>query len=724
MIEDILGLCGTVVADKYEVLEAVGKGGFAVVYRAKHLLWNRPVALKVFKALGGSSPSGSKALTDDLVKEASVLAELSEQTASICQARDLGVLTTKAGESLPYMVLEWLEGKTLAETLLNEQSAGMPPRSLAASVTLLDPIAEALALAHAHGIAHRDVKPANVFLAVGGDGKSLSVKLLDFGIAKVVQDAQRTGGAFHKTEGQVTSFTPHYGAPEQFSRKFGATGPWTDVFALALVVTECAIGRRIVRTNDFVEMAKLATDTSQRPTPRRLGLDVSDATEAVFTRAVAVMPQDRYPTAGAFWIALLTTLGTSPSRAVLAAAETRDQDLFAGLGSAHTAVASPELLQRLSLPPPARVSALPPPPAPIGPKTSGRTVLAVGSVLGVAFVAGLLLALHYDRATDATASAVAANEAVEATRHTRPPPGSAASSVPSANASATTSPSPPALAPAAASCPDGMVLIPAGEFFMGSDDDSESEKPAHHVTLVPYCIDLYEVTTARYASCSDTGKCKRAAKTNEWPGITPREQEVFDPLCSVRDPTSQADHPIVCVDWEMAKTFCESLPGGRLPTEAEWEFSARGPDGRKYPWGDEAPSGAYLNACGRECVAWGAEAKMPMKAMYPGDDSWPNTSAVGSFPRGKSKFGLFDVAGNVWEWVADWQAPYGKDALANPTGPATGKAKVIRGGAWNGSVASWVRPTFRFMNAPENRSYGVGFRCAASPRDGTPKTVR
>jgi serine/threonine protein kinase len=162
MIDDILGLCGTVVAEKYEVLEAVGKGGFAIVYRARHLLWKRPVALKVFKAVDAASSAERQKLTDDLVREASLLAELSEKTASICQARDLGMLTTPAGHALPYMVLEWLEGQTLSAMLLGEQVAALPPRSLAASAGLLDPIAEALAVAHSRGIAHRDVKPRGI----------------------------------------------------------------------------------------------------------------------------------------------------------------------------------------------------------------------------------------------------------------------------------------------------------------------------------------------------------------------------------------------------------------------------------------------------------------------------------------------------------------------------------------------------------------------------------
>jgi formylglycine-generating enzyme required for sulfatase activity len=256
-----------------------------------------------------------------------------------------------------------------------------------------------------------------------------------------------------------------------------------------------------------------------------------------------------------------------------------------------------------------------------------------------------------------------------------------------------------------------MVSIPGGSFFMGSDDDLPIEKPAHQVTLAPYCIDRYEVTVEAYKACSDAGRCKRAGTTDEWDGIKDSERKVFDPLCNVRDPLGRARHPINCVDWEMADKFCRER-GGRLPTEAEWEFAARGPDGRKFPWGDEEPAAGHLNACGKECVAWGRAAGVEEKAMYAADDGFPNTAPVGSFPRGASRYGVEDVVGNVWEWVADWYAEYGKGEQQDPRGPAAGEERVIRGGAWNASYPAWVRPTFRYKDAPTKRSYGIGFRCA------------
>jgi formylglycine-generating enzyme required for sulfatase activity len=275
----------------------------------------------------------------------------------------------------------------------------------------------------------------------------------------------------------------------------------------------------------------------------------------------------------------------------------------------------------------------------------------------------------------------------------------------------------------AKACPAGMLLIPGGEYFMGSEekDALDTEKPPHRVKLTAYCIDELEMTVAQYKECSDRGACRRAGKENVWPGINDVQRKIYDPLCNISDPEGKAKHPINCVDWDQAREACETR-GARLPTEAEWEFAARGPDGRVYPWGDDAPNATLLNACGKECVAWQKKHRDPDNTpalMYDQDDGFPNTAPVGSFPAGKSRYGLQDVVGNVWEWVADYYADYDKgtatSTVTDPKGPSAGTDRVIRGGAWNGAQPSWVRPSFRFHVVPTARSYGFGFRCAKSP---------
>ncbi|MDB4936076.1 MAG: Serine/threonine kinase, partial [Labilithrix sp.] len=264
----------------------------------------------------------------------------------------------------------------------------------------------------------------------------------------------------------------------------------------------------------------------------------------------------------------------------------------------------------------------------------------------------------------------------------------------------------------ATTCPDGTALVPGGRFFMGSDDDLPAERPAHKVTLHAYCMDKLEVTAAAYRACSDRGDCKRAGLTNKWPEMTAKDARTYDPQCNGNpELTSRASHPINCVDWNMADRFCKA-EGKRLPTEAEWEFAARGSDGRMYPWGDAAPSVKHLNACGAECAAWGKKHGTSLDALFTESDGWATTAPVGSFPLGASHWGVEDMVGNVWEWVADYYASYDDADQEDPTGPPTGTSRAMRGGAWNGAYADWVRPSFRFQSPPDTRSHGVGFRCA------------
>jgi len=696
---DPLGLVGTTILEKYAIEKVVGQGGFAIVYRAEHTTWKRPVAVKVFNSLGEVAADQRKQLLDDFIQEGRLLMELSERSTAIVQSRDTGMLTTPKGQHVPYMVLEWLDGKTLDQVLEDERVAHAPLRSLAEAVRLLDPVAEALALAHKKGIAHRDVKPANVFVLGDDSRHPQGVKLLDFGIAKVVQDAQKMG--FGKTAGHITSFTPLYGAPEQFNRQYGATGPWTDVFALALVVSEVVTGREPMPGDTIVQLAYAAADPEKRPTPRLLGATIGDEVEAIFKKAVAVKTDERFQNASDFWNALRTAVtgdrfSSHPSLRQVGVEITgprlpNDTEVVAPSAPAmdRTTVdptTNPQFLQ----------TAVPAPPAP-----KSKVPLVVGLVVGAVVVVGGAVGLVGLRGGAAG----------------KDPPGGMKSA-----ATISAAPSASAVMPASAGCPSGMVLVPGGEFFMGSDekDAEDNEKPAHKAKLAPFCLDVHEVTVARYKACSDNGGCKRAGKENAWPGITPAQKKIYDPLCNINDAEKKAQHPINCVDWQLAHDFCE-VQGGRLPTEAEWEFAARGPDGRIYPWGDDPPSAKLLNACGNECVAWAKKNPDPEglpTAMYDADDGFANTAPVGSFPAGKSRYGIEDVVGNVWEWVSDWYAPY--DAAmkasisAEPTGPASGEERVIRGGAWNGSHPSWVRPSFRYRAPPSFRSYGYGFRCAKS----------
>jgi len=222
--------------------------------------------------------------------------------------------------------------------------------------------------------------------------------------------------------------------------------------------------------------------------------------------------------------------------------------------------------------------------------------------------------------------------------------------------------------------PMEWVDIPAGDFLMGSpetDPDAHlDEFPQHRVYLDAYRISRYLVTNQQYARCVRAGICENPSPLIENP--------------------AKADHPVVNVTWENARAFC-NWNGARLPTEAEWEKAARGGlEGALYPWGDEID--CNLANYG-DCVG----------GTSPVDSHAPNG------------YDIYDTAGNVWEWTADWWdgSYYRNSPEDNPTGPADGEYRVIRGGAW-GEETSSMRAAHRLFNLPSYPHDFIGFRCACS----------
>src|SRR5437016_6303252 len=177
---DPFDLVGTTLGGKYRVEVLVEQTDQSVVYRALHKVWQRPVAIKAFKA-STADDNARRRLLESFVREGALLAELSERSAAICQARDVASVTTSRGDWVPYMVLEWLEGEPLELILLRERVRGASVRNPAQAVRLLDSVAGALALAHGRGIVHRDVKPGNIFVLADSRSETCSCKLLDFG---------------------------------------------------------------------------------------------------------------------------------------------------------------------------------------------------------------------------------------------------------------------------------------------------------------------------------------------------------------------------------------------------------------------------------------------------------------------------------------------------------------------------------------------------------------
>lgn len=310
--DDPFGWVGATVDGKYRVDEVVGHGGFGIVYRAHHLGFEEKVALKCLKLPKELQGGDRDRFRDSLVAEGRLLLQLSRATTGVVQALDVGAVVSPSKIWTPYLVLEWLEGTPLDRELAQRRQRQEGGRSVGEAIELLDGAMRAMEVAHGLGIAHRDIKPANLFLVEVAGRRT--VKVLDFGIAKVLSESDSVTRAFEETAGHVQAFTARYGAPEQFSRRFGATGPWTDVFALALVFVEVVLGAPALDGTDAAQLFVAASDKLVRPTLRGRGFDPGDAVEAVLATALSVDPRERYPNAGAFWDALQGAARLEPGR--------------------------------------------------------------------------------------------------------------------------------------------------------------------------------------------------------------------------------------------------------------------------------------------------------------------------------------------------------------------------------------------------------------------------
>ncbi len=269
-------------------------------------------------------------------------------------------------------------------------------------------------------------------------------------------------------------------------------------------------------------------------------------------------------------------------------------------------------------------------------------------------------------------------------------------------------PEPPAVVPCAdVPSPPDMGCVPGGWFLRGSDKGPPHARPQEKVWVQTFYMDKYEVTVEAYVACVKAGKCKR-------------QRTYYNDY-------SRPKQPKVGVSWYAAAAFCKAM-GKRLPTEAQWEKAARGVDGRTYPWGEEPATckrAIIMDRRGRRSCGVPKKGKKPKKGR---------TWVVGQRP--PSQFGLYDMAGNSWEWVIDWYTPSYKRCGApcqgiEPRGPCDGKEpckrrrrRVVRGGSWYWP-ASYATTFYRRSHVPGNRPYHhFGFRCAASPDEARALTTK
>jgi len=246
---------------------------------------------------------------------------------------------------------------------------------------------------------------------------------------------------------------------------------------------------------------------------------------------------------------------------------------------------------------------------------------------------------------------------------------------------------------------------------MGATDDFDPDEfPVMTQTVGDFCMDLTEVTVRQHQRCVEFGGCTPAHATVDYPNVGFVQAWGWSHFCNAGRP-EMLDHPINCVDWYDADTYCRAM-GGRLPTETEWEYAARGgSEQRRYPWGNAEPDKTRANLCGPGCrleiltvrKVWGNA-----YSEQDGDDPWPATAPVGSFPSGRGRWGQDDLAGNVTEWVNGFYCPYDQPNCSSDEG-------VVRGDGWMTVMLGKLRNARRNHDEPWHRSQDTGFRCIQQP---------
>ena len=626
---------------RYHILEQLGEGGMATVYKAYDTRLETDVAVKVIRT-EELSPKVLERALKRFEREAKALAKLTH--ANIVKVTDYG-----EHESSPYLVMTYLPGGTLKQKL-----AGKPMPWQEAIKTML-PIARALDYAHRQGMIHRDVKPSNILITADGDPL-----LTDFGIAKIIDEES----TLDLTGTSAAVGTPEYMAPEQATAK--SVDKRGDIYAFGIVLFEMLTGRRPFTANTpMAVLIKQATEPLPRPS--QFVRNLPPQLEQILLQTLSKNPEERYQ-----------------SMSELAAALEGIAEKSKGIQSVP--VSRLERTERVTIPekPPVRVPVAAPRPrrASEAGQEEGQAIqqpfwrkwIPLGALvilLGMALAIGNGL-LNLGKQGIGPLAELATATATPTKTRTPTPTKTLTPTI--------TFPPTPDIGSSWIRPADGMVMlfVPAGEFTMGSET-RDDEKPIHMVTLDAYWMDQTEVTNQKYALCVQAGACAPPKQTRS----SQRSEYYGNP--------EYDEYPVIYVDWYMANDYC-SWAGGRLPTEAEWEKAARGADERTYPWGE-----------GIDCN----------KANYSGCVN--DTLTVGSYEYGKSLYGLFDMAGNVWEWVLDWYDSnyYSISPASNPQGPVSGQSRVLRGGSWY-IVDNSVRSADRDRSNPTNTYDNVGFRCSRS----------
>ncbi len=679
----------TLVKGKYQVERLIGKGGCGEVYLARHAALGKQYALKVLPK--GVDHSWYEEVKERFQREAKLGAYIKDkhliEVYDMEEDEEVGLL----------MRMEYAPGGSLRDVLEKNRAEGKR-MSVGEALEILLQTAEGLEALHAEDVIHRDVKPSNILI-----GEGSVVKVSDLGLAQIPYGDSRD----LMSNPPPHPGTPMYMSPEQANPPYQTLTPASDTYALGMVLFEMLTGR-VYKT--------------QPPEKRRLGAWREDLrpgwVEVLFQEMLAKEPEERPWDGKALAERLRAGMAQdAQEKQKQEAAEQRaveererqirlkeeEEEKTRQAAIVREEAAEQERLRKQEEERQRREAEEKGRREKQAREEARRTRqvaaegqglrqwwvgLGLGGILGVG-VMGLVLGvilMQVLKPGTGTATGTPKPEKGETVEVlAKPTEGEAIKSTEMVKGIeiTQTKPAEPTVAvngDTRKSDMDGMeqVWVPAGSFLMGSlSSDSDAggdEKPQHTVTLAGYWIDKYEVTNGQYAMCEKEGKCEK-------------------PSSSQYDDQKYVDHPVVNVDWEMAKAYC-GWAERRLPTEAEWEKAARGMDGRKYPWGDEAASCEKVNYWGKD------------------GDCIGDTTKVGSYDKGASPYGAMDMAGNVWEWVSSLKESYPYNASDGRENLSVGGSRVLRGGSW-GYGERFVRTANRDGGDPTGRGNSLGFRCAS-----------
>jgi len=636
----------------------LSEGGMGAVYRVKQLATGRERALKLMHPELVSNDD----LRDKFIQEANIGARV--QSEHVVDVVDAGV---DAATGMPWLAMELLEGEDLGAVILRKGRL-----DLSEVATIFEQLCHAVGAAHVAGIVHRDLKPENVFLAsTKRAGAPFTIKVLDFGIAKLVEEARTSSNT-----GLMGS--PYWMAPEQTERKMQIS-PATDVWALGLIAYRLLTGRyywlsageegasvTVFLRELVIEPLAFASDRARQ---QGVGELLPAGFDAWFARCVVRDQSARFADARAALDGFRALHGGAPAGGT---------EHYPSVKVSVRTVNMPPV-DSMALGTARTIGAEAAPPADDDEDLRGTVPTQKTPVAAIAA---------------AVALAVGAAIYFLAIRTTAPAPDPRAGVAPTDTAKA---------APDALRCPKTMAAIAGGTFSMGSETGEADEKPVHSLTLNGFCLDTTEVLVSEYAQCATEKKCPPPSSTVFWANIKPEDKALWSQACNASR-ADRADYPINCISWDDADNYCRWAKK-RLPTEEEWEYAARGREGRLYPWGNELPDSKRVNACGVECAQSTQLGDQGLLPLFSGSDGFETTAPAQSFKDGQTPEGVFDLAGNVWEWTASHYCPY-------PGNNCASEWRVARGGAWNSDAREGVKATRRDKNAHDARSSDVGFRCA------------